>query len=275
MRSVRWVSTPVSRVSRWARSPWPVRVGVYISWPSAASSRRTGDHAQPPCIAPWTATIVAMAPKVPAPPSPRRRQEATCPTRPRSRRPSRRCAARLRDRCSRPATRATPTRSRSSTWRRRTRRRSRWAPRAPRTWPPRCVPRRPPGCRWRWSGPATATSPRSPRASCSSSAASTPSRWTRRRGPRSWGWGRRGTTSWPRARRTAWRGCAARRRPWPWAASCSAAGWGRSGAPSGSAPTTSARSTWSAPTGCCGRSRPTGTRISSGPCAAARAGSAS
>src|SRR5687767_2083580 len=55
------VDRPTSGLARWARSPRPVRVGVWTWWPSARSSGTTFFQHQPPNHAGCTRTNVAIA----------------------------------------------------------------------------------------------------------------------------------------------------------------------------------------------------------------------
>src|SRR5215208_1572746 len=56
-----WVSRSMAGPARWMRSPSPVRVGVWTSWPGARSSGATQRQHQPPTNAPWIRTKVAIA----------------------------------------------------------------------------------------------------------------------------------------------------------------------------------------------------------------------
>src|SRR4051794_1721063 len=55
-----WVSWSTPGAARWARSPSPVSVTGYTSWPAARSPSAVARHAQPPSHAPATSTYVAI-----------------------------------------------------------------------------------------------------------------------------------------------------------------------------------------------------------------------
>jgi hypothetical protein len=58
--SVTWVVRFTCGLVRCTRSPSPVKLGVYTSWPAASSGLRTGRKPYDPPQAPCTSTNVAM-----------------------------------------------------------------------------------------------------------------------------------------------------------------------------------------------------------------------